>query len=184
VHVDLGLSRDACGVAMAHKPVPGCPYFQAKDVSNPKARKIVLDVAVQIAPPREREAKAEISFERVRQLIYDWEERGFHIKGGQVSYDGWQSIDSQQMLKRKGFRTAEFSLDRNLDGHDTLQELINTDELSYYAHPVLLREAKALSLVRGKKVDHPKGGSKDVVDAAAGACYFALKRGGRIAFVG
>lgn len=184
VHVDLGLSRDACGVAMAHKPVPGCPYFQAKDEPNPKARKIVLDVAMQIAPPREREAKAEISFERVRQLIYDWEERGFKIKGGQVSYDGWQSIDSQQMLKRKGFRTAEFSLDRDLDGHDTLQELINTNELSFYPHPILIREAKALSLMRGKKVDHPKNGSKDVVDAVAGACYFALKRGGRIAFVG
>ena len=163
---------------------PGNPPGARGRAVNPKARKIVLDVCVQIAPPREREAKAEISFERVRQLIYDWEDRGFKVKGGQVSYDGWQSIDSQQQLKRKGFRVAEFSLDRDVEGHDTLQELANCDELSFYRHAVLIREARALSLLRGKKVDHPKGGSKDVVDAVAGACYFALKRGGRMTFVG
>ncbi len=195
VHIDLGATRDACGLGMAHKPVPGCPYFEpprkrgiqvAEDAPpvNPKGRKIVLDVCMQVAPPREREAKAEISFEAIRQFIRDWQERGFHIKGGQVSFDGWQSLDSQQQLRHEGFHVEEFSLDRDTDGHDTLQELLNTNQLSYYKHAVLIREAKQLSLLRGKKVDHPKNGSKDVVDAVAGACYWALKKGGRISFIG
>jgi hypothetical protein len=195
VHIDLGATRDACGLAMAHKPVPGCPWYEpprkrgirvAEDAPpvNPNGRKIVLDVCLQVAPPREREAKPEISFEAIRQIIRDWDDRGFHIKGGQVSFDGWQSLDSQQQLRREGYHVEEFSLDRDTEGHDTLLELLNTNQLSYYKHPVLIREAKQLSLLRGKRVNHPAGGSKDVADAVAGSAYWALKKGGRISFVG
>ena len=183
VHIDLGATRDACGIAMAHKPVPGCPYF-GDPASNPRARRIVVDICLQLVPARQHEMQGEISFDRVRQFIYDWNDRGFNIKGGQVSYDGWQSLDSQQQLRRNGFRTAEFSLDRDTEGHDTLQELVNTDSLSFYRYEPLIREGKQLTLVRGRRVDHPKGGSKDVIDALAGACYFALKKGGRVSFVG
>lgn len=159
VHVDLGVKRDACGLAMAHKPVLGCPYFQARDGEpNPRAKAVVVDVAHRLVPKRQREAKGEVSFEKVRQMIRDWSDRGFNIKGGGVSYDGWQSIDSRQILKHEGFRVREYSLDRDTEGHDTLQELVNTDRLAYPAHPVLIAEAKRLALVRGKKVDHPKGG--------------------------
>ncbi|OGS01149.1 MAG: hypothetical protein A2V88_08695 [Elusimicrobia bacterium RBG_16_66_12] len=185
VHVDLGLKRDACGMAMAHKPVPGCPWFQARDGEpNPRAKAVVLEAVHRLVPGRQRETKGEISFERVRQFIRDWSDRGFNVKGGLVSYDGWQSLDSQQTLKREGYRVREFSLDKNTEGHDTLQELLNTDRLAYYAHPVLVAEGKRLMLVRGRKVDHPPKGSKDTVDAVAGAVYHALKRGGRMTFVG
>ena len=195
VHIDLGATRDACGLSMSHKPVPGCPYYEpprrrgvqvAEDAPpvNPKGKRIVLDVCLQVAPPREREAKAEISFEAIRQIIRDWDDRGFHVRGGQVSFDGWQSLDSQQQLRREGYHVEEFSLDRDTEGHDTLQELINSDALSFYAYPILIREAKQLSLLHGKKVDHPKNGSKDVVDAVAGSVYWALRKGGRISFIG
>jgi hypothetical protein len=103
VHVDLGLSRDACGFAMAHKPVPGCPHYQGKGAPpNPKVKKVVLDLCGAFLPG----PSGEISFESVRQLIRNLQDRGFNIKGGGVTFDGWQSIDSQQTLKREGFRTA------------------------------------------------------------------------------
>jgi len=189
VHVDLGAKRDAAGLAMAHAPVPGCPYYKTvlrdgQIVENPRARAVVTDVIHRLVPGRKREVKGEISFEAVRQMIRNWQARGFNVKGGLVSYDGWQSLDSRQIFKREGYKVAEFSLDRNTEGHDTLQELLNTDRLAYYGHPVLLNEAKHLMLLHGKKVDHPKGGSKDVADAVAGAVYHALKRGGRVRFVG
>jgi hypothetical protein len=189
VHIDLGAKRDAAGISMSHAPVSGCPYYKThledgQLVDNPRARAVVVDVIHRLVPGRQREIKGEVSFETVRQMIRDWGDRGFNIKGGLVSYDGWQSLDSRQILKREGYRVAEFSLDRNTEGYDTLLELLNTDRLAYYAHPVLLSEAKHLMLVHGKKVDHPKGGSKDVADAVAGSVYHALKRGGRMAFVG
>lgn len=163
VHIDLGAKRDACGLSMAHAPVAGCPYYKTimqdgQLVENPRARAVVVDMIHQLVPGRRREMKGEVSFETVRQMIRDWQDRGFKIKGGLVSYDGWQSLDSRQLLKREGYKVAEFSLDRNTEGHDTLQELINTDRLAYYAHAVLIAEGKRLMLVHGKKVDHPKGG--------------------------
>lgn len=81
VHVDLGATRDACGLAMAHKPVPGCPWYEKKDSEpNPRARRIVVDVVHRLAPPRQQEHRGEISFEKVRQLIRDWHDRGFNSK--------------------------------------------------------------------------------------------------------
>jgi hypothetical protein len=181
VHVDLGLSRDACGFAMAHKPVPGCLCYEGKGAPpNPKAKKVVLDLCGRFLPG----PSGEINFESVRQLIRDLQDRGFNIKGGGVTFDGWQSVDSQQTLKREGYRTATLSVDRDLVAHDTLQELINTDELSFYDLPVLIKEAGQLQLRKGSKVDHPAGGSKDVVDAVAAAVFQAYRKGGRMAFVG
>jgi len=188
VHVDLAVSRDSCGMAMAHKPVPGCPWYDKPDEDgnpNPKGRKVVVDLALQVRPQAPAPGQApEISFEDVRDYIRDWQDRGFRIKSGRVTYDGWQSIDSRQILRKEGYRVEEFSLDRNLDGHDTLQELINTDQLAYFPHPVLVREAKALEFKGGRKVDHPPNGSKDVVDAVAGAVYHAYRYGGRTKFIG
>jgi len=187
VHVDLALSRDSCGMAMAHKPVPGCRWFDNSEgeEANPRPRKVVVDVAVQIRPAAPGPGQSpEINFEDVRDYIREWQARGFGIKSGRVTYDGWQSVDSRQILRKEGYRSEEFSLDRNLNGHDTLQELLNTDQLAYYPHPVLVREAKALELKNGRKVDHPSNGSKDVVDAVAGAVYHAYRFGGRTQFIG
>lgn len=180
-HVDLGQKRDACGIAMAHKPVPGCPYHQTKGGPlNPKAKKVVLDLCGRFVPG----PSGEIDFEAVRQLIRDLQGRGFKIKGGGVTLDNWQSVDFRQILRKEGFHCDTLSVDRDLVAHDTLQELINTDELSFYAHPTLIREAAQLQLHKGSKVDHPAGGSKDIIDAVAGAVFQAYKKGGRMAFVG
>lgn len=214
VHVDLALSRDSCGVAMAHRPVPGCGWSRdpvlwqtdkagnvlvdehekplpvlneetGEPASNPLFREVVLDVCLQIKPEAPPGRAPEIDFEDVRDYIREWQKRGFAVKAGLVTYDGWQSVDSRQLLRKEGFKTKEFSLDRDLEGHDTLQSLINTGRLAYYPHPVLVREAKALELKKnGRRVDHPERGSKDVVDAVAGSVYHAFKYGGRRVFIG
>jgi len=38
---------------------------------------------------------------------------------------------------------------RDTEGHDTLQELVNTDSLSFHRYDPLIREGKQLTLVRG-----------------------------------
>ena len=181
VHVNLALNRDACGFAMAHKPVPGCPYYETRDgAPNPRAKKVVLDLCGRFLPSPSRE----IDFESIRQVIRDLQDRGFNIKAGKVTLDGWQSVDFQQTLRKEGFRCQTLSVDRDLAPHDTLQELINTDQLSFYEHPVLFREARQLQLRKGTKVDHPPNGSKDMIDAVAGAVFQACKKGGHTGFVG
>jgi hypothetical protein len=140
----------------------------------------VLDFCGRFVPGR----SGEIDFESVRQLIRNLQDRGFNIKGGAITLDGWQSVDFQQTMRKEGFHCETLSVDRDLAPHDTLQELINTDQLSFYKHPLLFREARQLQLRKGTKVDHPPNGSKDMVDAGAGAVFRAYKKGGHIEFIG
>lgn len=47
--------------------------------------------------------------------------------------------------------------------------------LDGYFHSLLIEELLQLSVVYGKKVDHPGGGSKDLSDAMAGAVFVAAQ---------
>jgi hypothetical protein len=160
VHVDLGLRRDACGVAMA------------KAVSEAGRPVAVVELMHRIAAP----ARGEVDLAQVRELILALRGRGFPI--AQVSYDGWQSADSQQILRRHGLRVETVSVDRDTGAYETLKELANDGRLRMYAYEPLLRELRRLELMRGVKVDHPPGGSKDVADAVAGAVSEAVRAWG------
>ncbi len=167
LHVDLGLRRDGCGIAMVHcRPAP----------ERPDEPEVWADLVVRLTAP----AGGEIDFARVRELINDLRRRGYSL--AQVSFDGWQSVDSRQILRRQGFRTALVSVDRDLGPYETLKELVNTGRLHLPRYEPLLRELKRLELVDGRKVDHPRGGSKDAADALAAATSEAIKHwgGGRI----
>lgn len=160
IHVDLGLRRDACGLAMAH-----VRHDQTLPV-------VVVELMHQIRAPR----GGEVDLAQVRELILTLRDRGFPI--GQVSYDGWQSADSQQILRRKGLRVATVSVDRDLGAYETLKEVAREGRLEMYAYKPLLDECRRLELFKGVKVDHPPGGSKDVADAVAGAVSEAVRHWG------
>lgn len=163
VHIDLGIKYDACGLAMA--------YCQpsTEDPNEPEA---VVELAWRLQAPE----GGEVNLSRVRQLVLDLRRRGFNI--AQVSYDGFQSVDSRQILQRQGFRTKLVSVDRDLSAYETLKELINYGRLRMYRYEPLLRELRSLELVRGRKVDHPPHGSKDVADAVAAAVSEAVRSWG------
>lgn len=167
VHVDLGLKRDACGLAMAHcEPGPG----------GTRAPLVVVDLIHRVAPPE----GGEVEFAGVRELVLALARRGWPI--AQVSYDGYQSVDSRQILRRQGLRVKLVSVDRNLEAYETLKEVLTQGRLRWPRHQALIEECKGLELVRGCKVDHRQGGSKDVADAVAGAVSEAIAewRGGEV----
>lgn len=160
VHVDLGLMRDACGIAAAY--------------ADNRKKRINLVFSKRITPA---DHGGEIDFEEVREFIVNLRDmHGWRI--GCVTFDGWQSVDSRQILRKAGISTSELSVDRNTTAYDTLKELIYTERLDYYLDEVLRRELCQLELVKGKKVDHPPHGSKDVADAVAGAVYGAYRASG------
>lgn len=162
-HIDLGIKHDACGIAMA------CCQPSAE---NPDEPEVVVELAWRLQAPE----GGEVDLSRVRQLVLDLRRRGFNI--AQVSYDGFQSVDSRQILRRQGFRTKLVSVDRDMSAYETLKELINCGRLRMYHYEPLLRELRSLELVRGRKVDHPARGSKDVADAVAGAVSEAIRAWG------
>ncbi len=163
VHIDLGISRDACGIAAA---------YCRSALDNPDEPEVVVELAWQLKAPE----GGEVDLSRVRQLVVDLRRRGFNI--AQVSYDGFQSVDSRQILQRQGFQTKLVSVDRDLAAYETLKELINTGRLRMPLYEPLLRELRSLELVRGRKVDHPPRGSKDCSDAVAGAVSEAVRAWG------
>lgn len=162
IHIDLALKHDACGFAMGH--------FDGFDESEgEKKPKVVIDYIKRItASPG-----GEIKFSDVRSLIYDLQGRNFRIK--KVTFDGFQSADSIQILKTKGIDAEVLSVDRTLSPYDTMKEMLHSNRLILCKFDYLYEEYKRLELVKGKKVDHPPKGSKDLTDAVAGVCYNIAK---------
>lgn len=158
VHIDLALKRDAVGFAMSH---------DEGDV-------VVIDLMMRIKAPQD----GEIHFSDIRERIFELRRRGFRID--RVTFDGWQSIDSIQILKKEGFKCEVLSVDRDTRAYDTLKEKIYAGKLKCYRYEPFLHEMRRLELKEGVKVDHPPHiGSKDVTDAVAGAVFMTVQRTGK-----
>lgn len=159
IHIDLSLRRDATGFAMTHN----------------EGNMVIVDLMLRIkAPPN-----GEISFSAIRDMIYELQARGFYI--AKVTYDGWQSIDSIQILQSKFISCDTLSVDRDTRAYDTLKERIYDEKIKYYRYEPFLQEIRRLELIEGKKVDHPPiNASKDVTDAVAGAVLIAVEQASRM----
>lgn len=153
-HVDLAKNKDRAGFSMCHR--------QGK-------------IRIDIATVFEAEPGSEIKFSVFREYIIQLKRNGFPIK--KVTYDGWQSVDSIQLLKDKGITADTLSLDRDLEPYDTFKEVIYTKDIECPENPYIkgkslaYSEAERLELIKGNKVDHPRLGSKDLIDAICGAVY-------------
>lgn len=224
IHVDLATRKDRCALALARQGEPvtklKCPCnafnFDRVEVCVSCGRSIdkwiktdlptmIVTLLKSFAPRQHDSGNREVDFSDVREEIVWIRDRGHKIWA--LSYDGWQSVDSIQMMRKmlgtrtvrdrwgKEIRTEEvantLSVDRNTEAHDTLKEFIY-DGRFFITPPqdvnapedweksddpvaVAFREWRALRIINGKKVDHPIGGSKDFVDALAGAAYWVAK---------
>lgn len=166
VHIDLGLRRDASGFVLAKARPDGGANIEIalRIVSRVRAeelqkKNVPFDLVI---------GHEQVSIEALRQMVYDLSARGFFVK--RVSMDGFQSADSLQQLTAKGYDAVLISVDRDMQAYDTFKDFVNTNRFECCKHEVLLLECSRLELVKGKKVDHPPSGSKDLADAAAGAC--------------
>lgn len=169
-HIDLAKTKDACGIAVGHQE----GWIESEDEEGQRERypKVVVDLIMRIEAPE----GGEILFSDVRQVLYTMRERGFPVKKG--TFDGWQSIDSIQILKKKGIEAEVQSVDRTTEAYDTLKSLLHLNAIDYYRYTVKTRKGEvvnifekeymSLELIKAKKVDHPEEGSKDVSDAVAG----------------
>lgn len=138
-----------------------------------------------------------IDFKKVR-IFLDWLRRiGYWIR--LVTADGWQTLDTLQRLRDKGFCTEPLSVDRSGAKAYKMFRQVATERRVYLPYPqgytperwgsseealkkvVLFNELAGLEHdVQREKVDHrkknPDGsqGSKDIADALVGAAYKCL----------
>lgn len=152
IHVDLGLVHDACGLAMGHYS-DGITY---------------IDLMMRIKPER----NVEVDILEVLEFIKGLKNRGFHLS--RVTYDQFQSASSIQALRKLGFRSDKCSVE-GLEAYETMKEQIYQNKVKYYRFAPFLEELRRLELVKGKAVDHPVHGSKDVADAVCGVVFNIVK---------
>lgn len=162
VAIDPSLSGDATGFAVGC--VCGFKKVVRKDENGKEfeeeAPQIWVDFILRIVPPR----GGEIFLGDVRNLIYQLSERGFPIS--RVSLDSFQSADSVQQLRLKGYTAEIVSVDSSIQPYQLLKGTIYEGRLSVYEYPKLIEELKNLEMNwEKKKVDHNVSGSKDCADA-------------------
>lgn len=168
-HVDIATSGDgdAMGIAIAH--IPGIV-----EVDGEEKPLIVFDALLRIHAP----SGSEIMLSDMRRILYRVrDDLGFELK--MVTFDGFQSTDSIQLLRKSRIAADYVSVDRNKQPYEDLREGIYDERILFPRYLTALNEVdtdlvniayQELSQLTdvGPKIDHPPKGSKDVADAMAG----------------
>jgi hypothetical protein len=163
IHIDLAVSGDAAGFCMGH----------ASGKTDKGELKGYIDLMMRFKGSKENP----IEFAKIREVIYLLKKLGFNI--ALVTFDSYQSVDSIQILRSKGFKAETLSIDRTTIPYNNLKSLIREGRLDYYyiksgnvwqpsPSEVCIRELMQLEDIQGKKIDHPPSGSKDMSDSMAG----------------
>lgn len=180
IHMDLSESGDKTGIAGVWV-IGKKPHQEGVPDSKELFYKLAFHVAIK-APKGHS-----ISFEKNRQFIYWLKEHEFSIRG--ISTDTFQSFDTGQMLKSKGFNYETISVDR-VDSdrickpYLTLKNAIYEGRIQLYPSRLLKEELIGLERNNNGRIDHsPRGiNSKDTADALCGALYNASKHAEEFAF--
>jgi hypothetical protein len=159
IHVDMAVKGDRLGLAMVH------PF-----VSEGR-HKVRTDLYVNIKAKK----GDEIPLHHIRHFILNLRDK-YKFKIARVSFDQFQSVDSQQILKKAHFEVQQISVDRTAIPYKTLKNMIYAGDVEMYEHSILVKELLDLEHDTVKdKIDHPAvgsdglAGSKDLADAVTGA---------------
>ena len=130
---------------------------------------IRIELMLQITPPPK--GKGEIDYSKIRRFFACLRDMGFDF--GRITFDGFQSVDMQQILNRAGFRVGQQSVDRApCHAYQELRSAVTEERVRWYNYPPFVTEVTRLQRDEKKaKVDHPHGGSKDVSDCVAGVIW-------------
>jgi len=164
-HIDLSKNRDRCGVAVV-KPF-GMINVEQADGTIKTVPSFAVECAITLTPSANAEVEPAVIRDWIIQLA---SEHGFTIGG--VSYDGYQSQESIQVLRRARVYAVEISMDRKMEQYEYFRSAIYEDRVAFCASDMLMDELIMLEYDSVKdKVDHPPKGSKDLADAVCGAIY-------------
>lgn len=175
-HIDIATSGDgdAMGIAMAH--IPGLV-----EVDGEVKPLIVFDMLMRIHAP----SGSEIMLSDMRKILYRLK-RDLRFDLRMVTFDGFQSTDSIQLLRKQRITTDYLSVDRSKQPYEDLREGIYEERVLFPRYLTALNEVD-VDLVNiayreltqltdvGLKIDHPPKGSKDVADAMAGCVSLLMQ---------
>ena len=173
-HIDLSKNKDRCGIAVVRIdgfiPVPVSPGLYER-LPN-----FVVEFAVSIQPSQAKE----LDYAAVRNWVVSLK-HDHDIPVSSITYDGFNSTESVQALRRIGINSQVISMDRDDQAYQALRRALYEDRIAIPAsgpddENLLVLELTQLDQdQKTGKVDHPPKGSKDLADAVAGACWSALR---------
>jgi len=164
VHCDLSQTSDSTGVAIGY--VSGFDKIARADGEFEMLPRIRYDALLEVRPPK----NGEIEYANIRGLLYKLRDLGLPIKW--VSFDSFNSYDSIQILRQKGFVTGQVSMDTTPVPYEMLKQAIIDGRIDAPAHEKC--QVELITLERDPatgKIDHTEVSSKDVADAMAGVAY-------------
>ena len=168
-HIDLAKTKDSAGVSIGH-----VPRFMQVDRGEYKEMLPVIqfDLILEVFPPR----GGEIEYSKIRELIYLLRNKlNMPIKW--VTFDQYQSTDSQQIMQREGFATGYMSMDTDTMPYEMTKLAFYDGRIVAPPHKKALREMLGLEFdPKHQKIDHPPHGSKDVSDSMAGVVIGLMKQ--------
>lgn len=182
MHADLAITGDAAGVAMSHvarwEQVERTQEGERGELTSFVELRpvVVVDFVAHWGADISVEPAREVQIRWARQLAFDLIRRGFNVQ--RFSFDGFQSVDSIQILEAHGVESERVSTDRTDELWKNLRDLMYEGRVHIGQHPDLLRELLSLDRQPNGKVDHPPAGSKDLADALAGSVHGAVLLGG------
>lgn len=183
IHIDLGLSGDSAGFAMAHLepvgdrddrliPVVDLSFrWKAAHFANVgQLQRYNWDGGKEMAV---NIRQAEIDLQTpVEFVLYLSKRLGFTI--ALVTFDQFNSATARQSLYHYGVTSQNFSVDRNPGYYDELKALIYGRQLIYRIDPILFGELRKLVRLSTGKIDAPRtslgsdvDSHKDIADAVA-----------------
>lgn len=181
IHVDLAITGDRAGVSMSHVArYVTDELLSAGEEGETVTREVtkpvvVTDFVIAYEASKRTVPMRDIQVSWARKLIFSLIALGYPI--GAVTYDGFQSVDSLQILNRHGIPTDLVSTDRDEGLWKTFKDVSYGNRWQGPASVLALEEFESLGRF-GKKVDHPAGGSKDLIDAIVCSVAMAITLGG------
>ena len=153
-------------------------YSPLKDLEIPISNEeaiipiISFDFMVRINPPNKPN---KIAISKIRDFIV-FLAKAHNVSFGMISADQFQSAQLLQELESLGFPVKSLSVDRTPEPYMAFTQLIYDGRVELYDYPPFKKELFGVIYYPArKKVDHPKGGSKDVADSAVGSAYLAIE---------
>ena len=165
VHCDLAISGDSAGLAVG--TVSGFKSVSSDPQQPAYMPEIWVDGVLEIRPPK----NCEILLGKIREVIIVLKKMGLNIIW--VTFDQFQSSDSQQILRQQGLITGHQSMDDIPNRpYDFSKTAIYEDRVNIPIQSKLQREMLMLEKnTKSGRIDHPPGGSKDLSDALAGIVF-------------
>ncbi len=182
MHGDLAVKGDRAGVAMAHvvryqEYETGVTSEDGSAYTFMESRPFVkVDFVIPFTADISVEPSREIQIRWARQLAFELVKKGFNIR--QFTFDGFESLDSIQILNAHGIPAKRVSTDLSETPWRTLRDLMNEGRVEIPFSTLLLDEILGLTRMPNRRIDHLLGGSKDTADAVACSVLGAVELGG------